>query len=111
MGQLKHGHSGVRKKGSREWLIKASPTYISWEGMRRRVTPVHTQHRYYVGVKVCERWNSFENFLNDMGERPPGKSLDRIDRKKDYEPGNCRWATQSEQNLNRRKLPPRRKKQ
>lgn len=66
--------------------------------------PSQQSYKYYGGrgITVCERWRTFENFLTDVGERPDGRTLDRIDNERGYEPGNCRWATAREQRLNQR---------
>ena len=91
--QTKHGYYNSR-------------TYHTWEGMKQRCqNPNATRYESYgaVGVSVCERWQKFENFLEDMGERPKGKTLDRIDPFGNYEPSNCRWATYKEQVHNQRR--------
>ncbi len=81
-------------------------TYRSWVAMRRRCTDKSYRDFHLYGgrgISVCERWmSSFENFLEDMGERPKGRTLDREDNDGNYEPGNCRWATPKEQRENRR---------
>lgn len=84
--------------------MTGSPTYIVWLAMRQRCADRNSRNYQKYGAKgvtVCERWQNFENFLADMGERPSGATLDRIDNRRGYEPGNCRWATQRMQQRNR----------
>jgi hypothetical protein len=99
---LRHGHARHGKR---------SPEYFSWSSMVSRCTdPKRDSFNKYGarGISVCERWNpdrdgSFDNFLADMGPRPKGKTLDRIDPDKNYEPANCRWSTSRIQTHNQRK--------
>jgi hypothetical protein len=94
-----HGYSSGRSR---------TPTYRSWQNMKSRCSPIYAHACDYIerGIKVCDRWKDFENFLADMGERPEGLTLDRINNEGHYEPGNCRWATSSEQAKNKRTVGP-----
>ena len=82
-----------------------TPTHQTWIQIRARCMRESVGAWDYYGgrgINVCKRWDSFENFLADMGERPPGTSIDRLDVNGDYEPSNCRWATPTQQSNNRR---------
>jgi len=91
---LRHGHASDGKE---------SPTYRSWKAMKRRCDDEKfKQYENYGGrgITYDPRWVNFDYFFTDMGERPSGTSLDRIDRNGNYSQCNCRWATRTQQNRN-----------
>ena len=96
---MKHGHN---RNGKR------SPEYRAWGHMKDRCQNPNDKsyHNYGSrGIKVCERWQDFRNFFADMGARPSGLTLERMDNDGNYEPGNCKWASYKEQNNNKRSDP------
>jgi len=83
--------------------LSSLPEYKIWCGMKQRC--YYTKHKSFAkygakGIKICERWLDFGNFYKDMGARPKGMTLDRIDINKDYSPENCKWSTSAEQMRN-----------
>ena len=94
--RLTHGHSINRTPSS---------TYRSWQMMKNRCQNSTAENwKWYGarGITICKRWEKFENFLSDMGEKPKGKSLDRINNAIGYSPENCKWSSIKEQCRNRR---------
>jgi hypothetical protein len=97
--------SAAKGKAKHKHGMTGTSTYRSWGGMKQRC--YNTNDKKYMiyggrGIFVCQSWkNSFESFYNDMGEAPDGMSIDRIDVNGNYEPSNCQWATQKQQQNNR----------
>lgn len=95
-----HGHRRTEEHKN------GTPTYVTWGAMRNRChNPKHSAYERYgaKGIHVCDEWRySYPTFLADMGERPKGMTLDRIDSSKGYTKSNCRWATSTEQYENKR---------
>lgn len=88
-----------------EKKVKEIPAHGSWYSMKQRCLNKNaTGYSRYggAGIKICDRWMEFDNFYADMGDRPEGMSLDRIDNDGNYEPRNCRWATIVEQSKNQK---------
>lgn len=93
-GNRKHGHTTNHEP---------SPTWISWYGMRKRCNDLSNPYYGGAGVSYDPRWDDFEVFVQDVGLRPSGMTLDRIDPYGDYEPGNVRWADAKTQANNKRR--------
>ena len=105
--RVKHGHARKGDGNTRQ----TTPEYKSWKAMLERIrNPNAPNYHLYGGrgITICERWqgeSGFLNFLSDMGKRPEGMTLDRINNDGDYEPSNCRWADAKRQSNNRRNTP------
>lgn len=99
-------HDTPRTRNASKWAgNKSTKVYQAWRSIRNRCQPTSKSAKHYHqrGIRVCQRWDIFENFLTDMGEPPSSKhSIDRINNDGNYEPDNCRWATQVVQVRNTR---------
>ncbi len=98
--RARYGENGMVRES-----FKKNPAYGSWNAARARCRSTTHEHYHYYGgrgIKFDSRWDKFEDFLRDMGPRPPGGTIERNDVNGNYEPSNCRWVTQKQQNRNTR---------
>ena len=107
--QLRDYQNSMKKKTRSHWLVKHgmhdTKTYKTWEGMIQRCNnPKNPRYKNYGGrgISVCQEWNEFLKFVEDMGVRPDGYQIDRIDNDGDYSKENCRWIPKAENQLNKR---------
>lgn len=107
-GHLRNGHTsscGCRGAGRSQLGLSRTPTHSIWAAMKHRCSNISCAvFKWYGGrgIKVCDRWQTFNSFIKDMGPRPSGYSLERVDVNGDYEPSNCKWIPRFEQASNMR---------
>lgn len=104
-GHLRQDASRQRQTHGQARKGKETPEYYTWKTMLSRCrSPTSNDWEYYGGrgIRVCDRWHTFENFFADMGPRPDGHSIERVNNDGNYEPTNCKWIPKAEQARNQR---------